>query len=62
MSAYVLSAIPFLVIGGLFVMTPDYLTPLISDPRGNVIVAMAVGSLLIGFWMIRRMMHSVTQI
>jgi tight adherence protein B len=62
MSAYVLSAIPFLVIGGLFIMTPDYLAPLISDPRGNVIVAMAVGSLLLGFWMIRRMMRSVTQV
>jgi tight adherence protein B len=62
MSAYVLSAIPFLVIGGLFIMTPDYLAPLISDPRGNVIVAMAVGSLLLGFGMIRRMMRSVTQV
>lgn len=62
MSAYVLGAIPFLVIGGLFVMTPDYLKPLISDPRGNVIVAMAIGSLLIGFGTIRHMMHSVTNI
>ncbi|HEY2616168.1 MAG TPA: type II secretion system F family protein [Acetobacteraceae bacterium] len=62
MSAYVLGAIPFLVIGGLLVMTPDYLQPLIADPRGNVIIAMAVGSLVIGFGMIRHMMLSVTSI
>jgi tight adherence protein B len=62
MSAYVLGAIPFLVIGGLLVMTPDYLQPLMDDPRGHVIIAMAVGSLAIGFGMIRHMMRSVTQV
>ena len=62
MSAYVLGAIPFLVIGGLLAMTPDYLQPLIADRRGNMIIAMAVGSLLIGFWMMRRMMRSVTTV
>ncbi len=62
MSAYVLGAIPFLVIGGLLVITPNYLEPLIDDPRGNVIIAMAVGSLVIGFGIIRHMMHSVTDL
>jgi len=62
MSAYVLGAIPFLVIGGLLAMTPDYLQPLIADHRGNVIIASAVGSLLIGFWMMRHMMRSVTTV
>jgi tight adherence protein B len=62
MSAYVLGAIPFLVIGGLLLMTPDYLQPLISDSRGNVIIAMAVGSLVIGFVTIGRMMRSVTTV
>ena len=62
MSAYVLGAIPFLVIGGLLVITPDYLQPLIVDSRGNVIIAMAVGSLVIGFATIGRMMRSVTTV
>ena len=62
MSAYVLGAIPFLVIGGLLLMTPDYLQPLISDSRGNVIIAAAVGSLVIGFVTIGRMMRSVTTV
>jgi tight adherence protein B len=62
MSAYVLAAIPFLVIGGLLVITPDYLQPLLTDSRGNVIIAMAVGSLVIGFGMMRHMMRSVTNV
>jgi tight adherence protein B len=61
MSAYVLGAIPFLVIGGLLIMTPDYLRPLIVDPRGRIIIAAAVASLLIGFGIIRQMMRSVTR-
>jgi tight adherence protein B len=60
MSAYVLGAIPFLVIGGLVVMTPDYLQPLLVDPRGRVIIAIAVGFLVLGFGTIRQLMHSVT--
>jgi len=60
MSAYVLGAIPFVIIGGLLIMTPDYLAPLVSDPRGRIIIAVAVGSLLAGFAIIRQMMRSVT--
>ena len=62
MSAYVLGSMPFFVIGGLLLVTPDYLQPLIADSRGNVIIAMAVGSLAIGFGTIRRMMRSVTNV
>ena len=60
MSAYVLGAIPFLVIGGLLVMTPDYLQPLINDQRGKLIIAGAATSLITGFAIIRQMMRSVT--
>jgi tight adherence protein B len=62
MSAYVLGAIPFLVIGALLVLSPTYLQPLVSDPRGNVIVAMAVVGLILGFSTIRMMMRSVTRV
>jgi len=60
MSALVLGAIPFLIIGGLLVMTPAYLEPLALDPRGRIIIAIALGSLLTGFGIIRQMMRSVT--
>lgn len=60
MSAYVLGGIPFFILGGLLIMSPAYLRPLIDDPRGRVIVAVAVTSLLIGFGIIRQLMRSVT--
>lgn len=60
MSAYVLGAIPFLIIGGLLIMTPAYLQPLIEDQRGRGIIAVATTSMLIGFGIIRQMMRSVT--
>ena len=62
MSAYVLGSMPFFVIGGLLLVTPNYLEPLIVDSRGNVIIAMAVVSLAIGFGTIQRMMRSVTNV
>jgi len=61
MSAYVLGAIPLLIIGGLFVITPDYLQPLFVDPRGRIIIAVAAASMLTGFATIRQMMRSVTR-
>jgi tight adherence protein B len=61
MSAYVLGVIPIFIIGGLLIMTPDYLRPLIVDPRGKVIIAVAATSMLIGFGTIRQMMLSVTR-
>jgi tight adherence protein B len=61
MSAYVLGAIPFVVIGGLLIVSPAYLAPMIADPRGKVIIAVSVVSLLVGFGIIRQMMRSVTR-
>ncbi len=61
MSAYVLGSMPFFVIGGLLIGNPDYLVPLVNDPRGNLIVGLAILSLLLGFLTMRQMMRSVTQ-
>jgi tight adherence protein B len=47
-SAYIVGSLPFLMFAGLTVMNPDYMTILFNDPRGNLILGMAVGSLLIG--------------
>ncbi len=62
MSAYILGAMPFLVIGALLVADPSYLAPLISDPRGNVILGIATGMLIAGFAIMRQMMRSVTNL
>lgn len=62
MSAYVLGAMPFLVIGALLVVSPGYMRPLFTDSRGNVILGMAATSLIVGFGTIRQMMRSVTNV
>jgi tight adherence protein B len=60
LSAYVLGALPFFVIGVLLIVNPSYLAPLVKDPRGNMIVGIALCSLLIAFVSMRQMMRSIT--
>ena len=62
MSAYILGAMPFLIIGALVLMSPQYMQPLITDRRGNYILLAAAGSLLLGFGTMSRMMKSVTRV
>jgi tight adherence protein B len=57
-SAIVLGAIPFFIVGVLLVVSPGYLQPLISDPRGNIIVGAAVLGLLLAFLTMRTMMRT----
>lgn len=59
MSAYVLGALPILVFGELILVNPTYLRPLITDPRGNVILAIAISLLLTAFLTMRHMMRGV---
>ncbi len=61
-SAYVLGALPFLVVGALLVVAPQYLTPLVKDPRGNLIVATALIMLLMAFLVMREMMRRATRL
>lgn len=58
-SAYVLGSLPILVVGALFVIDPDYLAPLINDPRGHLILSLAGGGLLLSFITMRLMIRSV---
>lgn len=47
-SAYVLSAVPVFAAAALLVINPRYILTLFSDPRGNVVLAFAIGSLGLG--------------
>ncbi|MGC2415439.1 MAG: type II secretion system F family protein [Stellaceae bacterium] len=47
MSAIVLGAIPFFVVGALLFTAPRYLDPLFADPRGNVILGLVLLCLLL---------------
>ncbi len=62
LSAYVLAAIPFVVIAGMLVISPSYLLPLIQDKRGLMIIGLAVGLLCTGFFVMAQMMKSATRV
>jgi tight adherence protein B len=62
MSAIILACLPFVVIGGLALFAPNYLRPLIVDSRGNVIIGAAVGLLLTGYLVMRKMMLDATRL
>jgi tight adherence protein B len=47
-SAYIVGSLPFLMFVGLTAMNPDYMTILFDDPRGNLVLGMAILSLLTG--------------
>lgn len=47
-SAYVLSAVPVFAAAALLVINPRYVLVLFNDPRGNVVLGCALGSLALG--------------
>ncbi len=47
-SAYIVGSLPFLMFAGLTAINPDYMSILFDDPRGNVVLGAAVGSLALG--------------
>ena len=59
LSAIVLGAMPFIVTGLLLLLNPGYLSPLIADPRGKALIAVAIVLLLSGFVTMRRLMRSI---
>ncbi len=60
-SAYVLGALPVLVAGALFLIQPDYLTPLFENRRGHFILALAAAGLLLSFFTMRQMIRSISR-
>jgi tight adherence protein B len=60
LSAYVLGALPFVTSAAILVIQPNYLTPPFNDPRGQMILAIAVGGLVLSVWAMRLMMKSVS--
>lgn len=62
LTAYVLAAVPFLSVGALLVIQPNYLAPLINDPRGHGILGAALLLLLSAFFVMWRMARSVMKV
>jgi len=59
-SAYVLGSLPLLIIGGLLLVQPGYLSPLFTDTRGHIILAVGVAGMVLAFVTMRQMMRRVT--
>ena len=47
-TAYILGSLPFLMFGTVYAMDPEYMGVLINDPRGHIVLGMAIGTLVIG--------------
>jgi tight adherence protein B len=54
-SAYIIAALPFVVITALAFISPDYMVPLIDDHTGNLAAAGAACSLTFGFGIMMKM-------
>jgi tight adherence protein B len=54
-SAYIIGALPFVVILAVSVLTPDYMTVLWTDYRGNIAAGVAAGMMTFGLWTMNRM-------
>lgn len=54
-SAYIIGALPFLVIGAVYIFSPEYLKPLFNDYRGNLWGLGAMCSLIMGVTVMTKM-------
>jgi len=61
-SAYILGSMPFMIIIALLVLSPDYLQPLFTDPRGHIVLGTAAGSLALAFYTMHKLVRSVTAV
>ena len=54
-SAMIIGALPFLMLGLLMMMSPDYVMKLFTDPRGQVMLACGFASICVGAFVMWRM-------
>lgn len=54
-SAYIIGALPFVVVAAVMAVSPKYMTPLWEDYRGNIALGIAVCMMTFGGWIMRRM-------
>ncbi len=57
LSGAVLTAMPFLAAVGFMLFSPGYFTPMLSSQTGHYLLAYALGSVLVGHLMIRRLVN-----
>ena len=56
-SAYIIGSLPFVMFGLIYMMSPDYVMKLFSDPRGWMMIAVGMTSFLIGITVMIKMVR-----
>lgn len=56
-SAAIIGSLPFLIVGGLFFISPDYLNPLLTTRAGHIILAGCGVWMLLGILFMRKMIN-----
>jgi len=56
-SAYIIGALPIVVMGLVYITSPNYITLLFTDPLGNVILAASACWMFMGIMVMRRMIN-----
>jgi tight adherence protein B len=56
-SAYILASLPFIVFGAITIFNPGYSMQLFEDPRGHVLVAAGLTSLVVGVLVMAKMIR-----
>ncbi len=54
-SAIIIGALPFVMLGMLTMMSPEYVMPLFTDPRGHTLLMLGLGSIATGAFVMWRM-------
>lgn len=54
-SALIIGSLPFLMLGLLMMMSPDYVMPLFTDPRGQMMLGAGLTSIGLGAFVMWRM-------
>jgi tight adherence protein B len=58
LSRYVVTALPLVVAGAVWVLNPSYIRPLFETTTGEILIFVAAG-LLIGAWRVMRMITDI---
>jgi Flp pilus assembly protein TadB len=60
-TAYLLSALPITIGGIVYLINPGVMLPLFTDPRGKVMLSIAIAMLVVGFAMMKAMIKKASQ-
>ena len=56
-SAYIIGSLPFVMFFLIYMINPDYVSTLFTDPRGNILLGAGLGSMGIGALVMTKMIR-----